>query len=59
MATDDKQNLQAALGRLRESVLFYLRLDFALFAGFIALAAAFKFTLEGMFQFAPGIMAMV
>ena len=50
-SADDKQDLQAALGRLRESVLFYLKLDFALFAAFAAVATIFKLTPEVILEF--------
>ncbi|MCH7502581.1 MAG: hypothetical protein IIA10_04425 [Proteobacteria bacterium] len=49
-STDDVQEMQAALGRLRESVLFYLKLDFALFAAFAAVATIFKLTPEAILQ---------
>ena len=50
---DDVQELQAALGRLRESVLFYIKLDVALGAGFVTLLTVFNVTPVDVVQFAP------
>ena len=56
---DDVQELQAALGRLRESVLFYLKLDFALLGAFAAVITIFQLTLDVILSYSGFVIGVL
>ena len=58
-SADDVQELQAALGRLRESVLFYLKLDFALLGAFAAVVTIFQLTLDVILSYSGFVIGVL